>query len=59
MRYYWPTVQDMLGTLPRDERDELLLLIETAPGDRTWLPVPPAVWDAFTTAVKRGDYDQE
>ena len=25
---------------------------------RGWLAVPPAVWDAFTAAVKRGDYDR-
>ena len=39
---YWPTLQDMLGTLPPDEMAELLALVgragageaaETQPGD--------------------------
>jgi hypothetical protein len=39
MMHYQPTAQDILSSLPREQRNELLLLIETTPGDApAWLP---------------------
>jgi hypothetical protein len=54
MMHYLPTEQDILGSLPPAERDELLRLLEETP-DLHWLAVAPAVWDAFTAAVNGGD----
>ena len=58
MHYYWPTEKDMLDSLPPAERIELLLALAAAPAAQRWVTVSPAVWDAFTEAVRRGDYDR-
>jgi hypothetical protein len=54
MRHYLPDERDILSSLPPGERDELLRLLEAAPSLH-WLAVAPAVWEAFTAAVKRHD----
>ena len=51
--YYWPTMADMLGSLPPGEQAELIGLIagSGAPG-AAWLSLTPEQWELIAATAR-------